>query len=346
MAELWFFLVALMFAVYVALDGFDFGVGVLHLFVAKTETERQQTLRSIGPVWDGNEVWLVAAGGTLLCVFPKLLAVTFSGFYLPLMIVLWLLIFRALGIELRHQLDHPLWVQFWDVAFAVASVLLALCFSAALGNVVRGLPLEEDGNFFLPLWTDLRVSEQPGVFDWYTLLVAAFGLIAVALHGALWLCARTDGDVRRRAEALLLPLFVALAVGLVAVSAATFAVNSRAASRLLLAAPGALIAGLSVAALCASVWFNRQKRYRWAFRLSATYVVVTIVGAAYALFPEALHARAEGLDLLLSDVAAAEKTLQGTLWWWIPGMLLATSYSVFAYHKLPSVFRVDDAPDH
>src|SRR6185503_8619411 len=170
MATIWFWLLALVLAVYAVLDGFDFGVGLLHFVIAKTPAERDTLLRSIGPVWDGNEVWLVAAGGTLFAAFPLLYATAFSGFYLPLIIVLWLLLFRALGIELRHHSDNPLWLQLWDVAFSASSALLAVFFGAALGNLVRGLPLNDRGEFFEPLWTDFRVGEVTGILDWYTLL--------------------------------------------------------------------------------------------------------------------------------------------------------------------------------
>ena len=165
MPELWFWLLALVLAVYATLDGFDFGVGMLHFVVGKSPAERDTLLRSIGPVWDGNEVWLVAAGGTLFAAFPVLYATAFSGFYLPLMIVLWLLLFRALGVELRHQLHSELWHQAWDVAFSASSALLALFFGAALGNLVRGLPLDEKREFFEPLWTDFRVGSVTGILD-------------------------------------------------------------------------------------------------------------------------------------------------------------------------------------
>src|SRR5579862_3026396 len=141
METLWFCLVALMVAVYVVLDGFDLGVGILHLLVARTDRERRTVIASIGPVWDGNEVWLLAAGGVLYFAFPELYASGFSGFYLPLMMVLWLLILRGLSIELRSHVDTHLWRSFWDAAFGLASLLLAVFFGAALGNVVRGVPL-------------------------------------------------------------------------------------------------------------------------------------------------------------------------------------------------------------
>src|ERR1700741_1163965 len=142
MGTIWFCLVAIMITIYVLLDGFDLGAGAIHLLVAKTEKERRQVLASIGPVWDGNEVWLIAAGGTLFFAFPALYASSFSGFYLPLMIVLWLLILRGVSIELRGPTDSPVWKPLWDVVFAGASALLAIFFGAALGNVVRGAPID------------------------------------------------------------------------------------------------------------------------------------------------------------------------------------------------------------
>jgi cytochrome d ubiquinol oxidase subunit II len=161
METLWFCLVAVMIALYVMLDGFDLGAGVVHLLVAKTEPERRQVIASIGPVWDGNEVWLLAAGGTLYFAFPLLYASSFSGFYLPLMMVLWLLILRGIGLELRNHVDAPLWKSFWDATFALGSTLLAIFFGAALGNVVRGVPLNHDGYFFLALWTNFLPARSP-----------------------------------------------------------------------------------------------------------------------------------------------------------------------------------------
>src|ERR1700719_3784820 len=139
MGALWFWIVASMLAAYVILDGFDLGVGIVYLFVAKTEQERQLALRAIGPVWDGNEVWLLAAGGTLFFAFPLLYASAFSGFYLPLMMVLWLLILRGVSIELRNHIKSAVWDPFWDLLFCSSSLLLAVFYGAALANVVRGV---------------------------------------------------------------------------------------------------------------------------------------------------------------------------------------------------------------
>src|SRR5580704_4051818 len=141
METLWFMIVAGMLTAYVVLDGFDLGAGAIYLIATRTGEERRMILRSIGPVWDGNEVWLVAAGGTLYCAFPLLYASSFSGFYLPLMMVLWLLMLRGIGIELGGHMENPVWVGFFDLVFSGASILLAVFFGAALGNVVRGVPL-------------------------------------------------------------------------------------------------------------------------------------------------------------------------------------------------------------
>src|SRR5437667_11921867 len=145
MLTTWFLLVAGMIAAYVVLDGFDLGVGALYLFITSTDRERKLLLRTIGPVWDGNEVWLLAAGGTLYFAFPLLYASAFSGFYLPLMIVLWLLIMRALGVELRMHLESPVWRTFFDGMFFISSLLLAIFYGAALANVIRGFPLGAAG---------------------------------------------------------------------------------------------------------------------------------------------------------------------------------------------------------
>src|SRR6266545_3200416 len=158
MPTLWFCIVAVMVAAYVVLDGFDLGAGALHLVLGKTDDDRRKIIRSIGPVWDGNEVWLLAAGGTLYFAFPQLYASSFSGFYLPLMMVLWLLILRGIGIEFRAHVHNPLWRSFCDFVFALSSLLLTIFLGAAIGNVIRGVPLNKDGYFFEALWTNFRVG--------------------------------------------------------------------------------------------------------------------------------------------------------------------------------------------
>src|SRR3569833_3474660 len=184
MATLWFCIVAVMLAAYVILDGFDLGAGAIYLFSAKTDDERRKVLRSIGPVWDGNEVWLLATGGALYFAFPQLYASSFSGFYLPLIMVLWMLMGRAIGLEFRSHIDDGVWKKLCDAIFAVSSILLAIFYGAALGNVVRGVPLAAAHNNNQPHRTNRRDGPTPSILDWYTVLSGVVALVALAVHGA------------------------------------------------------------------------------------------------------------------------------------------------------------------
>src|SRR6204780_2224887 len=204
MAGLWFWIVAAMVATYVVLDGFDLGAGAIYLFVARSSAERRRVLDAIGPVGDGNEGWLVAAGGTLYFAFPQLYASSFSGFYLPLMMVLWLLMLRAIGIEFRAHVETHLWQSFFDVIFSVSSILLAVFFGAALGNVVRGVPLDATGYFFEPLWTNFKLSAHPGILDWYTVLIGGIALVTLTAHGSYYIAVKTDRDLGQRAQGIAL----------------------------------------------------------------------------------------------------------------------------------------------
>jgi cytochrome d ubiquinol oxidase subunit II len=155
-------------------------------FLARNEPERRALLATIGPVWDGNEVWLISAGATLFVAFPALYAASFSGFFLPLMIVLWLLMGRGIALEFRRHLDHAVWRPFRDFVFSFSSALLAFCLGAALGNVVRGVPFDASGRFFVPLWTSFRVTPAAGFLDWYTLLAGLLSLCTLTMHGSFW----------------------------------------------------------------------------------------------------------------------------------------------------------------
>ncbi len=341
MAELWFWLLALMLAVYATLDGFDFGVGMLHFVVGKTAAERDTVLRSIGPVWDGNEVWLVAAGGTLFAAFPLLYATAFSGFYLPLMIVLWLLLFRALGIELRHQLQSELWHQAWDVAFSAASALLALFFGAALGNLVRGLPLDQKHEFFEPLWTDFRVGTVTGILDWYTLLVGITACAVLALHGAHWLAFKLDRELAERARTQAKRLWLAAVPLTLLTTVASSAVQPQLLQNLTRYPVGLICPALALAGLVAArLLLARSPKH--AFVASSLLVTGLVLSAALAIFPHALPARIPGRELPLAAAAANSETLQSMLYWWLPGMLLASAYSALIYWRLPARFRVGD----
>ena len=210
MGFVWFWLVAAMLVAYVVLDGFDLGVGILHLLLARSEQERQLMLRTIGPVWDGNEVWLMASGGTLYFAFPLLYASAFSGFYLSTDDRALAPDYERLRIELRMQVPMGVWKSFFDGLFFFSSALLAIFFGAALANVIRGVPIQADGYFFLPLWTNWRIGVEPGILDWYTVMGGVMALVALAVHGALYLAVKTEGDLQQRARDVGRKLWVVL----------------------------------------------------------------------------------------------------------------------------------------
>ena len=332
MGTLWFWIVAVMLTAYVVLDGFDLGVGAVYLFVARTEEERGQALRAIGPVWDGNEVWLLAAGGTLFFAFPLLYASAFSGFYLPLMIVLWLLILRGISIELRSHSTDPLWRTFFDGLFAVSSILLTIFFGAALGNVVRGVPIGPDNYFFLPLWTNFRTGASPGILDWYTVLGGVMALAGLALHGCLYLALKTEGHLEHRALSTAYRLWPAVIVltclGIPATILARPASLANYTHH-----PAAFLAPLGVIAGLALMRPGLPARSRLkSFLGSCLYLTSMMVGACLGLFPVLLPAvGGTGHDLTIASAISGPHTLHVGLVWWTFGMLLALMYFSIVY---------------
>ncbi len=334
MGFIWFWLVAVMIVGYVVLDGFDLGVGVLHLFLVRNEAERRATLASIGPVWDGNEVWLLAGGGTLYFAFPLLYASSFSGFYLPLMIVLWLLILRGISLELRNHLEMGVWQQLLDGVFGLASALLTIFYGAALANVLRGVPLQADGYFFLPLWTNWKPGISPGILDWYTVIGGLVALVALTLHGALWLSLKTSGDLEQRARKIAAPLLLAL-VGLTVVSlVATMAVRPASLDNYF-HYPVTFVVPVGVVASLAGIWFwNRNSQPVKAFLASSAYLFLMLAGACWGLYPVLLPATTgPANDITLSRAISGQHTLAVGLAWWVFGMALAVTYVVFVYSQ-------------
>jgi cytochrome bd ubiquinol oxidase subunit II len=332
MGALWFWIVALMLAAYVVLDGFDLGVGMVYLVVAETEQERQLTLRAIGPVWDGNEVWLLAAGGTLFFAFPLLYASAFSGFYLPLMMLLWLLILRGISIELRSHSHDALWRTFFDGVFTFASALLALFFGAALANVVRGVPLGADNYFFLPLWTNWRTGPNPGILDWYTVIGGVLAVIALALHGSLYLALKTEGELEQRAFLWAGKLWPAvLLVTAVSLPATVLArPNSLANYR---THPLDFLAPILVVLSLGSIWKAiRERKALRGFLASCVYLAAMVSGAAAGLYPALLPSvGSSGQDLTVARALASPHTLYIGLLWWSIGILLALMYFSILY---------------
>jgi cytochrome d ubiquinol oxidase subunit II len=329
---IWFLLVALMLAAYVVLDGFDIGAGALHLLMARTEAERRVVLRTIGPVWDGNEVWLIAGGGTLYFAFPLLYASGFSGFYLPLTIVVWLLILRGIGIEFRTHVASVVWRGLFDGLFSLSSLLLAVFYGAALANVMRGVPLQADGYFFEPLWTNWRVGPQPGVLDWYTVIGGSTALVALAVHGAAYVALKTSGPVNARARRLAIGLWPLLLVLTIVSLAATIDVRPGVLDNFRARRLTQVIPLLVFLALVAFPRLIRRGREREAFVASAVFLAAMLAGAAAGLYPVLLPSISNPAEnITIFNAAAGHHAMAVGLIWWTGGMMLALAYFVFVY---------------
>jgi cytochrome bd ubiquinol oxidase subunit II len=334
MEMLWFAIVCSMLAVYVVLDGFDFGAGILHRLVARTDQERRTVLAAIGPVWDGNEVWLIASGGVLFLAFPKAYSAAFSGFYLALMIVLWLLILRGVSIEFRSQLENPLWREFWDTTFAFASTLLAVVLGTSLGNVVRGVPLDATGFFAIPLFTTFRVGGNPGIFDWYTALVGAFTLCVLAGHGALYLTWKTAGAVHDRSRAWARRAWLAAVPLWVIVTLATAWVAPENLKNLIARPWFWALVPLMCFALWGALYFTSRGQELAAFLSSSLFLLCLMAATMAGNYPALLKSTIDtAYDLTATNTAAAKYGLQAALYWWTIGISLATSYFVYLFRS-------------
>ncbi len=343
METLWFILVALMLTAYVVLDGFDLGAGIINLFVARNHDERRLILRAIGPVWDGNEVWLLAAGGALFFAFPLLYASSFSGFYLPLMMVLWLLMLRGVGIELRSHVSDPLWWSFFDFVFSGSSLLLAIFFGAAIGNVVRGVPLTSDGYFFEALWTNFRVGNNPGILDWYTVLTGLLAMVTLAIHGAHYIALKTEGSINSRARRVAKLGWFALVLLTVLSLIATLYVRPQVTDNFRLRPWGWIIPLVVLASLVAMPILLRMGRDLTAFLSSTAYIVAMLGGAAFATYPYLLPATTNpSYGLTIYNAKTGAYSLSVGLIWWAIGIALAIAYFAFLYRSFKGKVVLDE----
>jgi cytochrome d ubiquinol oxidase subunit II len=300
--------------------------------VARTERDKRKAMHAIGPVWDGNEVWLIAGGGTLFFAFPLLYASSFSGFYLPLTIVLWLLMVRGLSIELRSHTHDSVYKTLFDATFFLSSTLLAIFFGAALANVVRGVPLGADDYFFLPLWTDWKTGPNPGILDWYTVIGGVLALLALALHGLLYLALKTSGELNIRSIAWAKKLWpVVLLITLASVPATVVA---RPESLIHYREHGvAWLAPLGVLAGLTTIAVSLARKWEWrAFLGSCLYLAAMLVGAAAGLYPVVLPSVGPaGRDITIDRALAGPHTVRVGLVWWTFGIALAVVYSITVY---------------
>jgi cytochrome bd ubiquinol oxidase subunit II len=336
MPEMWFGIVALAFTIYTVLDGFDFGAGTLHLFVAKTDTERRQVIAAVGPYWDANEVWLLASGGALFIAFPPVLASGLSGFYFAFFLVLWTLLVRAISIEFRSHLDDRLWSSAWDAGFWASSTVLPILFGAAFGNLIRGLPIGADGWFSLPLFTDFTARPPVGILDWYTIAVGAFAWVAIAGHGALFLAWKTDGPVHDRSRTAAIWLYGVATVLLIPLTIATSIVNAQMLGALS-GRPVAWLAILLALGGLGSIWvFVRRDRAFAAFLGSCAFLSGMVTATAACLFPVMLRAiEDDSRSLTAYNSSVPDASLRIGLQWWTIAVALAILYFVtlFRFHR-------------
>mgnify|MGYP006268575529 CR=1 FL=1 len=343
MQTLWFAIAALVIATYVVLDGFDFGAGALHLFVARRDPERRQVLAAIGPFWDGNEVWLLVAGGVLFVAFPKVLASGLSGFYFAIMLVLWVLILRGIAIEFRSHLEDSMWRAVWDAVFGVASTLAPVLFGAAFGNLIRGVPLTAEGWFSLSLFETLSPYGPLGTLDWFTVLAGVLALVVIAHHGALFLAWKTDGPVHARSEQVAGVLFPAVIGlwGIATVATMAVAPDVFAAWR---ARPLAwLFTAVFVLALLATAPLRRRGRALAAFLASSAFIAGALAATAVSVFPALLRAApGTGPSLTAFTASASDGALRSALWWWPAGAVLAAVYFTMLFRLHRGKATVDD----
>jgi cytochrome d ubiquinol oxidase subunit II len=330
MIRIWYGILAFVFTTYVILDGRNFGAGAQQWIVAKTAAERRQVSAVLGPIWSWDEVWLVALAGVSLIAFPRFLATAFSGYYLALFLVLWSLILRGISLEVGGHINNQLWQDFWDFVFSLSSILLAVVFGTAIGNLVRGVPLDGSGAFHMAFFTDFQVRGYVGLLDWYTLSVGLFALVLLCAHGATYLSLKTEGAVHDRSEWLTQMLWFAVFAGLVVVSIETWFVRSEFFQNLLhrpLAWLGIVVILFASAALFSGIQSRMEFR---AFAGSCLLIAGLLGTGAVSIFPTMLHSTlGSEYSLTAYNSAASRESLAVAAIWWPIALVLAVGYFLF-----------------
>jgi len=334
-----FAIIAFMLAAYVLLDGYDLGVATISPLVARSDAERATSMRIIGPFWNGNEVWLIAAGAVLFALFPRAYASSFSGFYLPLIVVLWLFMFRGIALELRGHFPSEIWHQFWDFCFSASSALLILVFGVAIGNLLRGVPLDANGYF-------------QGTFAFllnpYALLVGLFAIVTLAQHGAAFLWMRADGPPADRAKTLMKPLWIAAVLLYLLVTGVTFGMHGMGPDFGIVV----VMAPISLASLMLMHMQTSRQSASGTFYSSCVFVVSLMVAAAGTLYPyllPAFPASYGGISIYDSPPTALLTRILVI----VAGLTLVIAYGTFAVRrmsgKVPAgskipVYRLEEEP--
>lgn len=336
-----------MLVTYIILDGYDFGAGIIHLFFGKNDKDKKAITNAIGPFWDANEVWLIAVGGVLFFAFPTLYAVSFSGFYLPLIFILWLLIFRAIGLELRGQLKNKMWEAIWDKSFGLASLLLALFFGIALGNVVRGVNLgmvtdgvstHEAHYFFLPLWnpTFSPNAEHLGIIDWFTLLLGIISVVALTIHGANWIIFKTNSSINERLKKVVFNLNIVLVLLVICSVFVWHYVDPQPFKNFMEQPLLWVLPGITLFGLFGLFNVKKFKKHGLGFLFSSLFLLGGLSSTVASIFPKVLPSTNDvNPSLTIHNVAADDYGLSVGVYWFIIAAVLVVVYMFIQYR----VFR-------
>ncbi|CAI9410854.1 cytochrome d ubiquinol oxidase subunit II [Nocardioides sp. T2.26MG-1] len=294
LTTVWFTLIAVLWIGYFTLEGFDFGVGMLLPVLARDDRERRMMINTIGPHWDGNEVWVLTAGGATFAAFPEWYATLFSGFYLPLLLILVALIVRNLAFEYRHQRPEPSWKARWDLAIIIGSFLPALLWGVAFANIVRGVPIDETKDFTGNLFTLLNP---------FGLLGGVVTLLLFLTHGAMFIALKTDGDIRHRARALSVQLGLGAALAAVVFLLWTQIDTGNVGS--------AIFFVLAALALVGGIVMARAGREGWGFIGTFAAIALAVAGLFVALFPDVMPSTTDSaFSLTTTNAAATHYTLK------------------------------------
>mgnify|MGYP000859475463 CR=1 FL=1 len=330
--SIWYILVGVLFSGYAILDGFDLGVGALHLFT-KGDTHRRLMINAIGPVWDGNEVWLVTGGGALFAAFPIVYATAFSGFYIALMLLLFALIFRAVAIEFRSKKPEAGWRKTWDTSFSISSVLSALLIGVALGNIARGVPLDSAGEFAGTFW---------GLLNPYAILVGLTTVALFAMHGAIYILLKTEGDLHDLVRSWINRLILIFITFYVLTSVATILfmplmTEAFRQSPILFVLP--LLNALAIANIPREVHHGRDWR---AFLSSCFSMIFLLTIFGIGMYPYLIHSipnPEHSLDIY--NASSSQKTLKIMLIIALIGMPLVIAYTTAIYRIFRGKVRLD-----
>ncbi len=330
---IWFLLIGVLLVGYAILDGFDLGVGMLHLFIAKDDRERRVLLNSIGPLWDGNEVWLLTGGGAIFAAFPKVYATVFSGFYLALMLLLTALVLRAVSLEFRSKVESRTWRNTWDLAFAFGSFLPALLFGVAIGNVLRGVPIGADGEF---------AGTFLGLLNPFAIVVGLLSTAMFVMQGASWLTFRTEGDLRVRAMAVAKASWVAfIALWLIVTVYSRFEAAHLWSNY---ARPLAWIAPVVFVALAAAYPFVlRTGNGVRMFAVSSATIAALIAIMGQALFPYMVPSFGDlANSLTIQNASSTPLTLKVMLTIALIGMPVVVAYTIYIYRNFMTPVVLDE----